>query len=221
MAFSGTRRPHLEKVLTYRALEDARSAIVIADATDPEHRIVYVNPAFETLTGFGPDEILDRNCRFLQGDDRDQPSRDVIKKALSDKQPVRAVLRNYRKDGKLFYNELFIDPMRDADGEVIGFVACQNATAEPDAALLHEMALQRSKRLTDREREVFQLVVSGFPSKLIARELGIGLRTVDKHRRHVLRKFEVSDLTLLVRYAVALGVPLREPPQHNALVEEK
>ena len=217
MAASETRLPHLERYLSFQALESVRSAIVISDANDPEHRIIYVNPAFETLTGFSPDETVDRNCRFLQGEDRNQQSRSEIRTALTDTQPIRTVLRNYRKDGTLFCNELFIDPVLDSDGKPICFVACQNAVAEPRAALLFETALQRSRRLTAREHEVFELVVSGFPSKLIARALAISPRTVEKHRKQILEKFEVVDLTLLVRFALALGVPFREPPGLTAI----
>ena len=209
---SAPRVPHLERYLSFQALESVRSAIIISDANHPDHRIIYVNPAFETLTGYGLDETLGRNCRFLQGEDRDQPSRAAITNALARSQPVRAVLRNYRKDGTLFYNELCIDPVFDPDGKPVCFVACQNAVAEPNAALLFETASARSKRLTDREHEVFQLLVSGFPSKLIASELAISPRTVEKHRKRVMDKFEVADLTLLVRYALALGLPFREPP---------
>ena len=98
------------------ALEHVRSAILIADASDPDLQIVYMNPAFETLTGYRPREVLGKNCRFLQGTDRDQGPRQIIREALRQGKPVRAILRNYRKDSSLFYNELFIDPIIDAGG---------------------------------------------------------------------------------------------------------
>lgn len=201
----------MEKHLSVKALESVSSAIIVSDATDPEHRIVYMNSAFETLTGYGPDEVLGRNCRFLQRSDRDQAALIPIKDALLNAEPIRAVLRNYRKDDSLFYNELFIDLIMGPDGAVTHFVACQNAIADPKAFDLRQAASLRSERLTERERQVFPLVANGHSSKLIARELGISARTVEKHRISIMNKFEASNLTLLVRYAIALGIPLQEP----------
>ena len=203
---------YIVKHLSIEALENVRSAIVISDATDPDHRIIYTNRAFQTLTGFGPDEVLGRNCRFLQGTDRNQESRKTIAEALRNEQPVRAVLRNYRKDGSLFHNELFIDPILNSKSSVTHFVACQNAVPDPNLAGLRQTATLRLGRLTEREREVLSLVASGYPNKMVARELGISARTAEKHRINVLKKFEVSELTLLVRYAIAMGMPLMEPP---------
>ena len=196
--------------LSVKALESVRSAIVVADATDPEQPIVYMNSAFQTLTGYGPDEVFGRNCRFLQGSDRDQPSRAMIHDALLNERPVRAVLRNYRKDGSLFYNQLFIDSLFGPDGVATHFVACQNATSDPNAAKVHQYASSRWERLTEREREVFPMLANGYHSKLIAHELGISSRTVEKHRISIMKKFDVSDFTLVVRYAIALGIPLKE-----------
>lgn len=205
---------HMEKLLSVKALESVRSAISISDAADPEHRLIYINPAFQILTGYGPDEVLGRNCRFLQAADRDQASRSTIRDALLNEQAVRVVLRNYRKDGSLFYNELYIDPIFGPDGAATYFVGCQNAIADPSIADLREAASLRRERLTEREREVFSMVANGYPNKLIARELGISPRTVEKHRISIMKKFEVADLTLLVRYAIALGIPFREPSGH-------
>jgi hypothetical protein len=196
--------------LSALALESVHSAIVICDAIDPEHPIVHVNPAFQTLTGYGSREILGRNCRFLQGTDRDQQGRKIIREALLNQRPVRAVLRNYRKDGSLFHNELFIDPILGPDGRATHFVACQNAIAQPDMATVRQTANTCFVRLTDREREVLQLVVNGHLNKVIAQRLGISERTVEKHRVKIFRKFQVSNLTHLVRYAIALGLPFDE-----------
>lgn len=207
---------HIVKHLSIKALESMRSAVIISDAADPEDRIVYMNPAFETLTGNGPDEVLGRNCRFLQGSDRGQAARATIADALRKERPVRAVLRNYRKDGSLFYNELFIDPLFGPDGAATHFVGCQNAIEDPKLASLRQAASLRLERLTEREREVFPLVANGYPNKSIADKLGISERTAEKHRINVLRKFEVSELTLLVRYAIALGIPFTEPSDLGA-----
>ena len=197
--------------LSMKALENVRSAIMVTDATIPDNPIVYVNPAFETLTGYGPDDLFGKNCRFLQGADRDQTSRHKIREALIDNRPVRAVLRNYRKDGSLFYNELFIDPIFDATGKVTHFIGCQNADSYPNDPHLLMKANSLYERLTAREREVFELVVNGYSNKLIATQLNISARTAEKHRIKVLNKFEVAEITLLVRYAIALAIPFKLP----------
>ncbi len=188
-----------------------RSAIIVTDAADPELPIIYINPAFEKLTGYGPDDVLGRNCRFLQGTDTDQRARHTIREALAKKNAARGILRNYRKDGSLFYNELFIDPVRDADGAVTHFVGCQTEISEPEVAYVLRNATAGFELLTGREREVFQLVVNGYTNKSIGRELDISPRTAEKHRIAVLKKFDVPELTLLVRCAIALGVPFTPP----------
>lgn len=197
--------------LSAMALESVRSAILIAEATDPDFPIAYMNPAFETLTGYAPREVLGKNCRFLQGTDRNQESRHGLREALSSKHPAHAILRNYRKDGSLFYNEFFIEPIFGPNGAVTHFVGCQNAIASPRAAGLRQQAQSRFERLTDREREVFERIANGCSNKVIGHDLGISVRTAEKHRISVFKKMGVSDLTLLVRYAIALNIPLQDP----------
>lgn len=197
--------------LSMKALENVRSAVMVTDATAPDNPVVYVNPAFETLTGYGPDDLLGKNCRLLQGADRDQTSLHKIREALINDRAVRAVLRNYRKDGSLFYNELFIDPIFGPDGNITHFIGCQNAVSYPNDPHILKKANPLYERLTAREREVFELVVNGYSNKLIATELSISPRTAEKHRINVLKKFEVAEIILLVRYAIALAVPLKLP----------
>ncbi|MDF0732798.1 PAS domain S-box protein [Pseudomonas entomophila] len=97
-------------------VDASNDGIVVAEQEGDDTILLYVNAAFERLTGYTRDEILYQDCRFLQGDDRDQLSRARIRKALADGRPCREVLRNYRKDGSAFWNELSITPVyNDAD----------------------------------------------------------------------------------------------------------
>ena len=107
------------------AARSSAGGIIITDATLPENPIVYANPAFERITGYPMQEILGRNCRFLQGEDRDQPALDELRKALGEGRECRVVLRNYRKDGTLFWNELSVSPVRDEEGCLTNFVGVQ------------------------------------------------------------------------------------------------
>ncbi len=203
----------LLQILNVEALEAVRSAIVVTDATNPENAVVYMNPAFAALTGYDEDEVLGRNCRFLQGTDTEQPARPVIREAIACGRPVRAILRNYRKNGSLFHNELLIDPIRNGDGVVTHFVGCQNQVADRRVGEVLGLAAKGFEQLTGRERQVFGLMVNGHSNKSTAKLLQISPRTAEKHRIAVLKKFEVSEITLLVRYAIALGIPF-ESSQH-------
>ena len=111
--------------LRERAIESSPNAIVITSAEGPVYPIQYVNPAFERTTGYTAGDAIGRNCNFLQGSDRDQPGIEEIREALREKREVNTLLRNYRKDGTLFWNDLYIAPVRDEAGNVIHFVAAQ------------------------------------------------------------------------------------------------
>ena len=108
------------------AVRSSVNGIVITDAALPDNPIVYVNPAFERTTGYSAKETLGRNCRFLQGDDRDQPVLDELRAALKEGRECRVVLRNYRKDGTSFWNELHVSPVYDEEGMITNFVGVQS-----------------------------------------------------------------------------------------------
>jgi diguanylate cyclase (GGDEF)-like protein/PAS domain S-box-containing protein len=116
--------------LRNRAVEASLNAIIITDARHPDHAIEYVNPAFERITGYAAREVVGRNCRFLQGNDRSQAPLQQIRTALRHHQEGKAVLRNYRKDGTVFWNDLLIAPVRNDGGEVTHFVGIVNDITE-------------------------------------------------------------------------------------------
>ena len=116
--------------LLERAVTASTNSIVIADPNQPDVPLVYVNPAFERTTGYVAEEVLGRNCRFLQGKDRDQPAIGELRTAVREGRHCTVVLRNYRKDGSLFWNELSIYPVRDEDGLTTSFVGVQNDITE-------------------------------------------------------------------------------------------
>ncbi len=98
------------------------SGIVICDATLPDQPIVFVNAAFIRITGYSAAEAMGRNCRFLQGRDTDRETVERIRRAIATGRAVTATIRNYRKDGKTFWNEINISPLRDESGRLIHFV---------------------------------------------------------------------------------------------------
>lgn len=124
------REAQEQLLLLERAVESSMNGIIIADAQAPDLPIRYVNPAFVRLTGYGVEEVLGRNCRLLQNGDTEQPELEILRRSLSEGSDCNIILRNYRKDGELFWNHLFISPVRDESGEVTHFVGIQNDLTE-------------------------------------------------------------------------------------------
>lgn len=105
-----------------RVLDSAPEGIAICDALAPDFPVVYVNKAFEIMTGYAAIEIIGANLRILQGADREQDGRRRIREQLARGEECRALLRNYRKNGELIWNEMYLQPLRDSDGRVTHFV---------------------------------------------------------------------------------------------------
>ncbi len=112
--------------LLFQAVESARNGIVITDPNLPDNPIIYSNPGFSDITGYSANEILGRNCRFLQGEERDQQAVDELRKAIKEETSVTTVLKNYKKNGRLFFNELTISPVLGENEKLVAFVGIQN-----------------------------------------------------------------------------------------------
>ena len=111
-------------VLT-QILDSCVNGVTLTDPDLPDSPIVYANKAFENITLYSHSEIVGRNCRFLQGADRDQPQLDRLRAAIREHTPVEVVLRNYRKTGELFHNRLVVKPLLGPLGEVIYYLGVQ------------------------------------------------------------------------------------------------
>jgi diguanylate cyclase (GGDEF)-like protein/PAS domain S-box-containing protein len=116
--------------LRNRAIESSVNAIMILNAADSQYPVEYVNPAFEKITGYTAAEALGRNPGFLLGPDTDQQGMQEIRLAAREQREARAVLRNYRKDGSLFWAEFYMAPVRGESGEVTHFVGVINDVTE-------------------------------------------------------------------------------------------
>lgn len=135
-------------------LEDANLSVLVTDAAG-DNPIIYANPAFERLTGYERDELLGRNCRFLQGAGTDRDAVARLADALANRREIREVLLNYRKDGTLSWNELFIAPVRDENGLVVQFVGIQRDSTDR-RRLVEE--LRRSEEL---HRSIIETAAEG------------------------------------------------------------
>jgi diguanylate cyclase (GGDEF)-like protein/PAS domain S-box-containing protein len=104
-----------------RLVESSPEGVVLVDAQNPERPVIYANRGFEALTGYSATELVGRNLRSLQADDREQDGRHRLREALEKGESCRVLLRNYRKDGTVFWNEMTVLPLLDGDGRVTHF----------------------------------------------------------------------------------------------------
>jgi PAS domain S-box-containing protein len=130
MQFTVEKDPGTIPFVLSQILDTCVNGITLSDPDQPDNPIVYANEAFELITGYDRDEILGRNCRFLQGEDRGQPEIERIREALREHKSVTVTLRNYRKDGTLFYNQFTIRPLYDPDGRLIYYLGIQYDVTE-------------------------------------------------------------------------------------------
>ncbi len=120
------------------------NGISVANATLPDMPLTYVNPAFEVMTGYSLEDVMGKNCRFLQHGETEQPGLVLIREAIRDGREVVATIRNYRRDGKPFWNELTLSPIRDREGRVVQIVGIQ---ADVTERVEIEIALRESEKL--------------------------------------------------------------------------
>ena len=107
------------------AFKATRMPMIVTDPNQHDNPIIFCNEAFRRLTGYGDDEIIGRNCRFLQGPETDRATIGKIRTAIAVGQDVAVDILNYRKDGSPFWNAVFISPVRDEAGAIAYFFASQ------------------------------------------------------------------------------------------------
>lgn len=117
-----------------KALQTAQQNFVVTDPSLPDNPIVYASQGFLNLTGYSLDQILGRNCRFLQGPETDPKAVERIRKAIEQGNDMSVCLLNYRVDGTTFWNQFFIAALRDANGNVTNFVGVQCKVSDQYAA---------------------------------------------------------------------------------------
>lgn len=135
--------------LLQMVIDASNDGIVIAEKEGEQDNIlIYVNPAFERLTGYTSEEILYQDCRFLQSGDRDQDALQLIREALDSGGSCREILRNYRKDGTPFWNELSLSTVKNpSDGQTY-FVGVQKDVT---------VQVKAQQRVTQLEAQVAEL----------------------------------------------------------------
>lgn len=140
-----------------RALESTANGVLIADAQQADIPITYVNKAFVTITGYGKSEAIGKNCRFLQNDDRDQKEILEMRSAIENGKSCQVVLRNYRKDGSMFWNEVTFTPIRDDMGKLTHFIGILNDVTERKKEELLKESIRKSMEMITRHLPLTQI----------------------------------------------------------------
>lgn len=152
-------------------LAEAAEGITISDNLQPDNPIVYANEGFERLTGYGREDVLGRNCRFLQGEQTEPNKIAEIRNSIHAEKPCSVEILNYRKDGSTFWNLLSITPIRNEKGQVTNFIGIQSDITKRknfESALFRVSGKlqQANKRMIDDLEEARRLQLAMLPSAL-------------------------------------------------------
>jgi PAS domain S-box-containing protein len=164
-------RPLKEQLqLKDRALTTCAEGVTIADATQPDCPLIYVNRGFEKLTGYSAAETCGTNCRFLQGKDTDQATVEEIRKAINEQRECVVEILNYRKNGEPFWNRLSITPIYNEQGSVTHFIGIQSdvtARRKAETALrVKNTELERANRIIRNDLQAAAKIQASFLPQL-------------------------------------------------------
>lgn len=179
-------------------------ASVLSDPRQPDNPIVACNDAFLTLTGYGRDEVVGRNCRFLSGPDTEPTLTQRLRDAIRDRAPTIVEILNYRKDGTTFRNAVMVAPMFDEQGQLQYFLGSQMEVADNSSAH-RDTARGRIEDLTPRQHQILTGMAAGKLNKQIAWELELSERTIKMHRSALFRTLGVRTSAEAIRMAVEAG----------------
>ncbi len=214
---------HNDINLFQQALDSSNSGIIITDNNLEDNPIIYCNKAFEKITGYTREEIIGHNCRFLQNNDRAQPERNIIKKSVEEEKESRVIIRNYKKNGDLFYNELFVSPVKDRNGKTTHYIGVQNDIThlkEIEHELREEKASvdrkvnDRTKELREKEMFLSSIVQTVRESLLVLDEKFVVLSA----NTHFFKTFKVSSEDTIGKVLYDLGNNQWDIPQLRELL---
>jgi diguanylate cyclase (GGDEF)-like protein/PAS domain S-box-containing protein len=187
--------------LLQNLLQSAPDGVVICEAKSADWQVIFANAAMEHLTGYDADSIRGRNLRFLQADDREQEGLAKIRNALREGTNCHALLRNYRRDGTMFWNEVTLIPLRDGEGQITHYASFHREGGEhprPDSR--SEAALSTQTMLAYlRDDKLTGLLRRPYFEDLIKRDWSLAQR---ESRR---LSFLVFDLDYYSQYREVFG----------------
>ncbi|HEY0943018.1 MAG TPA: diguanylate cyclase [Steroidobacter sp.] len=194
----------VDATLLKSLVEAAPEGVVVCDARAADHPVVFVNAAMEKLTGYDASQFLGRSLRFLQGEDHEQEGLAKIRAALQDGKSCQTTLRNYRRDGTMFWNEVTIQPLRDASGTVTHFAGFHREGGDrlrlPEARDKSDPALSTQTMLAYlRDDKLTGLLRRTYFDELVKRDWGLAQR---ESRR---LSFLIFDLDCYFTYKETFG----------------
>ena len=197
--------------LLIKALDASISGIILTDNRLPDNPIIYCNAAFENISGYDRNEIIGHNCRFLQKDDRDQKERKILRDAVASGKSCVVDIRNYKKDGTLFYNELYMSPIKDDEtGEVNYFIGVQNDVTRRKKAelelrqqkeVMEQRVAERTQSLKESE-DYLASIVQTVRESLIVLDPEFKVLSVNEH---FLKTFKVTNEDTISKLLYRLG----------------
>ena len=150
------------------AMDEAPVGITVADPNEPDEPLIYVNEAFERLTGYDTYEVLGRNCRFLQGEGTDPETVEHIRRAVDDQRSISVEILNYRKNGEPFWNQLSVAPVHDDDGDLTHYLGFQTDITERKEVELRSRRQAEELRADRRARERLLARIDGIMQRVTA-----------------------------------------------------
>lgn len=188
---------------------DSPIASVISNPRLKDNPIIACNASFIELTGYGEDEIVGRNCRFLAGPATEPWLTETIRSGVRKHRPVLVEILNYKRDGTPFRNAVLVAPIFDEAGELEFFLGSQ-VELEADTPIPNSSRRMAAailvKSLTPRQREVLEQMATGHLNKQIAYTLGLSEQTVKMHRALLMQRLGASTTADAIRIAVEAGL---------------
>ena len=200
--------------LLVRAVDSSVSGVVVVDMQAPDQPMLYVNAAFEQMTGLAAAEVLGRNCRLLQDQHSDPDTVRALSRAIHDGREHRCVLRNRRKDGTLWWNELHLSPVRDETGLVTHYLGYQHdvtARVETEEALARQATQDSLTGLANRGHLLEELEVALDAARTASRSVAVLFVDLDGFKGVNDRHGHAGGDSVLIQVADRLRTALRAP----------
>ena len=167
------------------AMMHSAQPMVLTDPRQADHPMIAVNAAFETLSGYPAGEITGRNCRFLQGPATDAKAPARLRQCIAEERGCVEWIVNYRRDGTMFWNLLFISPVFDRDGTLLHYFGNQRDITEGPPASLPDYTLGKADMTQKAEREFHEMLLELLAEAPPAAGLAHGLERLIEAARHL------------------------------------